>query len=281
MRIVCVSFVIAVACGGGGKRVQGPEPVSGPDLSPALAPVRWMVGDWEHEGGREHWVAAAGVFYGVGFHAGGGFEAMIVDDAPPDAVGKPDGTLRLYAMPGGAAEVLFTATASGAGEARFENPAHDDPTVIAYAPADDGLTATVIGPNGEMVIPMSSVAAEPAEDVEEADRAFARATDEGGIAAWVAAFASDGAMMSKGTRVEGAAAIGALMGPLLARSELLWEPVWSRVSPDGRYAATVGRARTVEQARVTWRGSYLTVWRADAEGWKIILDVGRDEQPLE
>ena len=48
------------------------------DLSPALAPVRWMVGDWEHPGGREHWVATAGVFYGVGFLADGGFEAMII-----------------------------------------------------------------------------------------------------------------------------------------------------------------------------------------------------------
>jgi hypothetical protein len=165
MRHAALSLLIVTACGGSPPRPAGPEPQSGPDLSPALAPVRWMVGDWEHPGGREHWVATAGVFYGVGFLTDGGFEAMVIDDAPADAEGKPDGVLRLFAMPGGAAETVFTAAAADPDALRFANPQHDDPQVIAYA----------------------------------------------------------------------------------------------RRSPDGQWAATVGRARIVDHARVTWRGSYLTI----------------------
>ena len=45
-------------------------------------------------------------------------------------------------------------------------------------------------------------------------------------------------------------------------------------------AATVGRARIVEHAAVTWRGSYLTIWRNTADGWRVVLDVGRNENTL-
>ncbi len=279
MRHAALSLLIVTACGGSPPRPAGPEPQSGPDLSPALAPVRWMVGDWEHPGGREHWVATAGVFYGVGFLTDGGFEAMVIDDAPADAEGKPDGVLRLFAMPGGAAETVFTAAAADPDALRFANPQHDDPQVIAYAPGGDALTATVSGPRGELVIAMTAVTGEPAPEAEAADVAFARATDADGADGWVAAFAADGAMMRAGQRVEGPA-IRATIAPLLARADLLWEPAWSRRSPDGQWAATVGRARIVDHARVTWRGSYLTIWRAEADGWKVVFDVGRGEQPL-
>lgn len=281
MRLALLSIIVATACGGTTPPPAGPGPTAGPDLSPALAPVAWMRGDWEHEGGREHWVATAGVFYGVGFGADGSFEVMILDDADEAAEGAPDGTLRLYAMPGGAAETLFTRTNTDANEARFENPQHDDPTAIAYAPADDGLSAVVTGPQGELVIPMSAIGAEDAPDAEAADVAFAADTDRDRADGWVSYFAADGAMMSKGARVEGTEAIRALIAPLLARGDLIWAPVWSRLSPDGRLAATVGRARIVENAAVTWRGSYVTIWRPTAEGWKVVFDVGRSENPLQ
>ncbi len=283
MRLAFVSILIAAAvgCGGATPKAAAPEPSAGPDLSPALAPVGWLRGDWEHEAGREHWVATAGVFYGVGFGADGGFEVMIVDDADEAATGGPDGTLRLYAMPGGAAtETLFTRVATDGNEARFENPAHDDPTAIVYAPADRGLSAVVIGPQGEAIISMSQLDAETAPEAEAADVAFAADTDRDRVAGWVSYFADDGAMMRKGARVEGRDAIGALMAPLLGRGDLIWAPVWSRLSPDGRLAATVGRARLVEHAAVTWRGSYVTIWRATAEGWKVVFDTGRSENPL-
>lgn len=280
VRLAFASILLAVACGGSKPQVAAPEPAAGPDLSPALAPVRWMVGDWENEDVTEHWVAVAGVFYGVAFHRDGGFEAMIVDDAPADATGKPDGTLRLYAMPNGAAETVFTATSAGTDHVKFDNPQHDDPTAIEYAPADAGLSSTVSGPSGELVSPMASAEGPTADDAEAADRAFARDVDRGGADAWVGYFADDGAMLRDGKRIEGAAAIRATVAPMLGRGDLLWAPTWSRLAPGGQLAATVGRARIVEQSRVVWRGSYLTIWRATAEGWKVVVDVGRDEQPL-
>ena len=142
MRRAALSLLIVTACGGSPPRPAGPEPQSGPDLSRALAPVRWMVGDWEHPGGREHWVATAGVFYGVGFLADGGFEAMIIDDAPADAEGKPDGVLRLFAMPGGAAETVFTAAAADPDALRFANPQHDDPQGLL----EEGIQGRADGP---------------------------------------------------------------------------------------------------------------------------------------
>ena len=70
------------------------------------------------------------------------------------------------------------------------------------------------------------------------------------------------------------------MAPLLGSASLLWAPTWSRLSPDGQLAVTVGRARIVEHAAVTWRGSYLTLWRHAPDGWRVVVDVGRDENPL-
>jgi len=282
VRFAFASILIAAAaCGGATPKPAGPEPVAGPDLSPALAPVRWIVGDWEHEAGREHWTAVAGVFYGVAFHAEGGFEAMLIDDATEDAPGQPDGTLRFYAIPSGAAETLFTATGAGADALRFENPQHDDPTSIEYTPADQGLSSTVTGARGEQVLSMASFDGERADDAVAADAAFARATDANRADGWVDSFAEDGAMIRGGQRVEGADAIRGVIAPLLAQGDLLWSPTWSRLSANGQLAATAGHARLVHEARVVWRGSYLTVWRATAEGWKVVLDVGRSENPLQ
>jgi hypothetical protein len=275
---VAAAPLAATGCGGS-SRARGPEPSSGPDLSPALAPVAWMIGDYTYDGGEEHWVATAGVFYGVGFRADGGFELMILDDDEAPGEGPPDGTLRLYAMPAGAPPTLFTATDDGSGLV-FANPAHDDPTSIAYAAGADGLVATVSGPRGTHEIAMTRAVAREAPEAADADRAFAHDTDEDRADGWSRWFADDGAMIRADRRVEGKAAVGAAIAPLLAKADLLWAPVWSRLSADGTLAATVGRARIVEKAAVTWRGSYVTVWRRDPAGWRVIADVGRGENAL-
>ena len=273
-----LAFVLAAACGASPVRVA--EPLAGPDLSPALAPISWIVGDWAHDGGVEHWVATAGVLYGVGAGADGSFELMIIDDAAEDAPGKPDGTLRLYAMPGGAPPVVFTGSNPAAGQLRFENPTHDDPTAIAYTQAGDQLVADVTGPATNLTLTMTKTQGEAEPEAEDADLAFARDTDADGIEGWLRWFADDGAMIRGDRRIEGKAAIGAAMAPLLGRANLLWAPVWSRRLPGGDLAVTVGRARIVDKAAVTWRGSYVTLWRRDPAGWRVLLDLGRDENPL-
>jgi len=280
LRLCTLALALSLVGCGGPKAPRGPEPQSGPDLSPALAPIAWMTGDWAHEHGVESWIATAGVLYGVGFTEGGGYEAMLIDDALEDADGAPDGTLRLYAMPGGAAATIFTATGDAPNQVRFINPTHDDPTAIEYQLTAGSLTATVSGPRTNLVLALDAAEGAPsAPEAEAADRAFARATDADGIDGWMAWFADDGAMLRGDQRLTGDA-IRARMAPLLARADLLWEPVWSRLSPDGTLAATVGRARIVEKAAVTWRGSYLTIWRNTADGWRVVLDVGRNENTL-
>ena len=60
-------FLVLIGCGGA-KTTKPAAPVSA-ELSPALAPLAWWLGDWESSGGacggdakgprfREHWVAA-------------------------------------------------------------------------------------------------------------------------------------------------------------------------------------------------------------------------------
>ena len=122
--------------------------------------------------------------------------------------------------------------------------------------------------------------ATPEPEAEAADNAFARDTDAEDVKGWVRWFADDGAMIRGDQRIEGPDAIGAAMAPLLGRASLLWAPVWSRRSSAGKYAVTVGRARIVASAAVTWRGSYITLWRHDPAGWRVVVDVGRGENPL-
>ena len=183
-------------------------------------------------------------------------------------------------MPGGAPPTIFTGRSDAIGQVVFENPAHDDPTSIAYASQDEQLVANVIGPESELILAMSPLPVETQPEAEEADLAFARATDARGVDGWTAWFADDGAMIRGDRRIEGRAAIGETMAPLLGRADLLWAPVWSRRAPDDKLAVTVGRARIVDKAAVTWRGSYVTLWRRDPAGWRVIVDVGRGENPL-
>lgn len=275
---VLATLLASAACGG--SHVRPVEPTAGPDLSPALAPISWIVGDWTHEHGEEHWVATAGVLYGVGASADGSYELLVIDDAPEDADGKPDGALRLFAMPGGNPPVVFTGTNPAAGQLVFENAAHDDPTAIAYTQMGDQLVARVTGPTSDLTIPMTKAQGETEPEAEDADLAFAKDTDADGVEGWLRWFAADGAMIRGDQRVAGKDAIRERMAPLLGKASLLWAPVWSRRLPGGKLAVTVGRARIVQQAAVTWRGSYVTLWRRDPEGWRVVVDLGRSENPL-
>lgn len=216
-----VALLGAFTACGGPTSARPPEPASGPELSPARAPIAWMTGDWSHDGGVEHWVAAAGVLYGVDFHADGSYELMIVDDAEQGAEGKPDGTLRLYAMPGGALPTLFTGASDAPKQVQFANPSHDDATAIGYAVASTGLHATVTGPGGDHVIAMPPGAAATAPEAEAADVAFAHDTDADGVEGWDRHFADDGAMLRGDKRIEGHDAIRAAMAPLLGSASLV------------------------------------------------------------
>lgn len=273
MRLALAVSVSLLACGPPHPATPTPpSPPASAELSPALAPLAWWVGDWRGADGSEHWVAAAGALYGVALSAAGGFEVMIVDDA--EGAGPADGVLRLFAMPGGATSTEFRGTSVGERHAVFANPAHDDPKTIEYRRTAAGLRAQLGGATTLTFdfVPTPHV---PAPELEAADRAFAAEVRVRKAAGWAAWFAPDGWMLRKGEKITGAA-IAASMEALLSSGELAWAPIASGKA--GAIGYTVGTARfTGSAADDHWRSSYVTIWKQQPDGgWKVLFDIGRD-----
>ena len=243
------------------------------ELSPALTPLAWWLGDWHGDHGSEHWIAAAGALYGVALPRAGGFEVMIVDDA--DGPGAADDILRFIAMPGGAPAVEFRKRELGDKSVTFANDAHDYPKTIRYQREGARLGAVAAGGERTERFEFRRREAAPALELEGADRAFAADTAARAVEGWVAAFDDKGAMMRKGARVEGKSAIADLMRDLLASGKLAWDPIASGRRGDVGY--TVGKATfTGTKPDDTWRSTYVTIWRKQADGtWKVWFDVGR------
>jgi ketosteroid isomerase-like protein len=277
-----LAVVVLVACGGTAAKPD-PQPQPKPiAVDPELRELRdlaWWVGDWVSVDGNgtEHWVAAGGALYGVALR-GATYEVMIVDD-DDDGEGKPDGTLRFFAMPGGAAPVQFTRDGSTDRLVRFADPAHDDPKAITYARvADDRLVATVSGAADlEFAFTPATIVTAPA--LEAADRAFAADTAARGVDGWVAAFEENGVLV-RDKRIVGRRAIGDAIEKTLTGGLLAWEPIVSRMSSSGNLGFTVGKAtwtRTGDTAP-SWRGTYVTIWRQQPDDtWKVAFDTGRSE----
>lgn len=251
-----------------GKR-EAVAPAHSPELSPALAPLAWWLGDWAlRDGGTEHWVAAGGALYGVALSPGGAFEVMIVDDAS-------DGTLRLYAMPGGQKSVEFAEQARQRRGIVFANPEHDHPKTIGYFLDDDQLLhAEVTGDEPTQKLTYTVGPPRRAPALEAADRAFSAATVARGIDGWMAAFEPTGWMLRGGAKVEGTA-IAEAMAPTLTAGTLSWAPLASGVAGDLGF--TVGTATyQAKQPTASWRSSYVTIWARQPDGtWKVRFDTGR------
>ncbi|HEV2750331.1 MAG TPA: nuclear transport factor 2 family protein [Gemmatimonadales bacterium] len=124
--------------------------------------------------------------------------------------------------------------------------------------------------------------------LQDADRAFDRATSERRLEGWVEYFAEDGAMLRPGGAVTGRAAIREHMSPVLRDSSftLRWQPTRSDVGAAGDLGYTVGRyearRRDVKGAANVRTGTYLTIWKKQADGsWKVVLDTGVEDPPTE
>jgi ketosteroid isomerase-like protein len=244
------------------------------ELSPALAPLAWWLGDWDQRDGKgsESWVAAGGAIYGVALHADG-FEVLVVDDG--EGPGRPDGVLRLFAMPNGKRMVEFRQRAIDPTAATFGNDEHDFPKTIRYGLTTDrgGMTA-VLGGGKQIEFQFARGARTAAPELEAADLAFAAATAERGVDGWVAAFDARGGMMRKSGRID-YAAIGDAMKPVLTSGRLAWAPITSGVRGDLGF--TVGKATfTGAKPDDGWRSTYVTIWRRQPDGaWKVLFDTGR------
>jgi hypothetical protein len=284
MRCHLAVALLGLAACGGGTSTSGPaDKPAGParpawadtTLSPALAPLGWMVGAWqaESDASTETWTASRGALIGVGFVTPAdttlSFEVMIIHrDAGT-------GTVVLTAMPDGRSSVDFALTEQGESHATFTNLAHDFPKTIHYARTGDALTAKLTGDDSDVSYVWRAVPTKPAPPLEAADLAFADETARYGIDGWVRWFAEDGAMW-RDRRVEGHDAVRALMGPAFADPafELEWLPVASGLSAAGDLGFTVGRS--------TWPGtsgavtaSYVTVWTPQIDGaWLVLFDTG-------
>lgn len=274
----CAALILLAACSSPPTPVARPidKPIDpaapNPELSSALAPLAWWLGDWSGEHGSEHWNAAGGAMFGVALLRDGSFEVLVIDDAP--GPGKADGVLRLYAMPGGMKSVEFKQETLGTTAAKFTNPTHDFPKSLEYRRAGDNLSAIAGGDGKAETFAFTASTMPRAPELEAADKAFSDDTGKRGVEGWVAAFAERGSMMTAKGRVEGHAAITETMKGLLSSGTLAWSAIASGIHGDLGY--TVGKATfTGSKAGDAWRSSYVTIWKKLDGTWKVWFDTGR------
>jgi Domain of unknown function (DUF4440) len=122
------------------------------------------------------------------------------------------------------------------------------------------------------------------EELFAADRAYARAVADSGIAAWTARFAPDIIKPGNGGLVllRGIVPVGANDKAIFDDPSklLVWEPTDAASYGDQRTGITVGRSAWVRRNARTdtlSRGRYLTLWRKQSNGtWKILMDTAWD-----
>jgi hypothetical protein len=276
MRTIPLWISILAACGGSAPATKQGAGGGAAELSPALAPLAWWLGDWEAETGSssEHWVAAAGAIYGISLQAPPQFEVMIVDDG--EQAGQPDGVLRFISMPGGKRSIEYRQRKLGERSALFGDD-DQDPKLIRYFLEGEALRETLTGSDEhEEQLRFRRVPARPAPELEAADRAFAADTARRGAEGWVAAFDPEGRM--PGDEGSDHDWIAEHMRKRLAEGRLEWAPIASGRNESIGY--TVGKATfTARQAGARARSSYVTIWRRQADGsWKVLFDTGRAVQ---
>jgi ketosteroid isomerase-like protein len=275
MRRMRLAYLIAFtfACGS-----TPPKPVApNAELSTALVPLGWWLGDWQVESGAtgsEHWVASSGVIFGIALQDNAAFEVMVLDDG--EGGKQADGKLRFFAMPGGMKQTEFSLESKQPTGATFVAPQNDFPKSLTYARDGEALTATIAGDGKSQAFRYKRTTAPRARALEDADIAFAKDVGARGIEGWVAAFDAKGGMMTKAGRVEGADAIRETMAGLLASTKIEWAPIASAARGDVGY--TVGKA-TFTANDGGWKSTYVTIWKKQPDGsWKVLFDTGRTVQ---
>ena len=120
-----------------------------------------------------------------------------------------------------------------------------------------------------------------------ADRAFAADASARRTAGWVSWFDERGVRLSlEGSFAQGHVAIHAQDDAIFGdpNLELLWEPEVGGVIAPGELGFTRGRYELVRTGGpqgdvVLGTGTYISMWRWTADGWRVALDTGVPDQP--
>ena len=135
-----------------------------------------------------------------------------------------------------------------------------------------GLGAQAAGPDTARV----------AAEVWAADVAFDADVASRGLDAWVGWMTDDVFKPDlHGATVQGRAKVRIADARLFANPDgrLRWRPTESGAFSDPRYGWTRGRWEWVTPAGdASARGTYLTIWRREAEGWRVVVDTGVDQK---
>lgn len=124
-------------------------------------------------------------------------------------------------------------------------------------------------------------AADPREELLEADRAFARDTAARGLEGWMSWFHEDALHNGQGGLLRGKPRLREYYAGFIGTPgfQLVWEPLHAEASPDGRMGFTVGMGTAIRRkpdgSEERRPARYLTVWRKGADGrWKVVTDLG-------
>jgi len=231
------------------------------ELTPALEPLSWTLGDWQTDQNSQHWIAAGGAIYSVTL-AQGSFGIVMIDDGV--GTGSADGVLRLFAIPDGMKQIEENVQL-GKQSASFT---HEGETITFKREGDTLIAGAVTYKRAKR---------EPAPELEAADRAFAADVAKRGVDGLVAAFDPKGGMIRRGQRIEGAG-IDEFMRPLLTRGKLAWDPIAS--GKRGDLGFTIGKGTyTGATPADSWQSSYVTIWHQQSDAsWKVLFDGGRPMQ---
>lgn len=149
---------------------------------------------------------------------------------------------------------------------------------------------STIGALGALLLSAGSVEAQQAgpdtakvaAEVWAADVAFDADVARRGLDAWVEWMTEDVFKPDlHGATVQGRAKVRIADARLFANPEgrLRWRPTESGAFADPRYGWTRGQWEWVNPAgEASARGTYLTIWRREAEGWRVVVDTGVDQK---
>jgi ketosteroid isomerase-like protein len=149
-------------------------------------------------------------------------------------------------------------------------------------------TGTVVVLSASLLACSQSRRARPdAEQLKQADLAFARATAERRLEGF-SSFLSEDVMSIRPNMpvVEGTKALAGRWAPMLndPAMSITWQPLEAVISDGGDMGFTVGSyevAKSGPQGRsVDGTGKYITIWKRQLDGaWKVVFDSGVQDAP--